>query len=57
MDKDQIKAEFNEFIDTASESTLRDFVRYMKARRKSKAEIDAKIRQVLEDTNKDNNSK
>lgn len=49
MDKDKIKAEFDEFVDTASESTLRDFVKYMKARRKSKAEIDAKITEVLED--------
>ena len=49
MDKEKIKAEFDEFVDTASESTLRDFVKYMKARRKSKAEIDAKITEVLED--------
>lgn len=55
MDKDQIKAEFEEFIDTASEETLRDFVRYMKARRKTKAEIDAKIKEVLEDDDRDEN--
>lgn len=49
MDKKKIKSEFNEFVDNASEETLRDFVRYMKARKKKKEDIDAKIREVLND--------
>lgn len=53
MDKDKIRAEFNDFIDNASESTLNDFIKYMKARKKAKAEIDAKIEQVLKEDDED----
>ncbi len=47
MDKEKIKAEFHEFIDTASEKTLRDFVKFMKERRRANEKISSRINEIL----------
>ena len=47
MNKDKIKAEFNDFIDTASEQTLRDFVKFMKERKKANAEFSSRINEII----------
>jgi len=33
QDKDEIRKEFNEFLDTASEETIREFLQFIKERR------------------------
>ena len=34
MDKDQIRKEFNQFVDSASEENLREFLQFMRSRKK-----------------------
>jgi len=36
VDKDQVRKEFNEWLDSASEETVRDFMKFMKERRDKK---------------------
>lgn len=36
-DKDQIRKEFNEFLDSASEETIREFLQFIKERREKRA--------------------
>lgn len=36
MDKEQIRKEFNEFLDSASDETVKDFLKFLKDRKSSK---------------------
>lgn len=36
MDKEQIRKEFNQFVDSASEESLSEFLAFMRNRKKSK---------------------
>ncbi len=42
MDRDKIRKEFNEFIDTASDQTLKKFLALLKKRRAEKSGFDPK---------------
>ena len=37
QDKDEIRKEFNEFLDTASEDTIREFLQFIKERREKRS--------------------
>lgn len=43
MDKDQIRKEFNEFLDSASDDTIREFLSFLKERRNRKSAEEAKF--------------
>ncbi|WP_168191351.1 MULTISPECIES: hypothetical protein [Antarcticibacterium] len=38
MDKKKIKKEFNDFLDSATDEQLKDFLKFMKERRRKKPE-------------------
>lgn len=44
MDKENIRKEFNEFLDSASDETIKDFLKFIKERkaRQQKADPDTK---------------
>lgn len=43
MDKDKIRKEFNEFLDSASDDTIKDFLKFIKKRKaEKKANISTK---------------
>lgn len=43
MDKEQIRKEFNEFLDTASDDTVKEFLKFLKDRRLKKTAEEAKF--------------
>ncbi len=38
MDKENIRKEFNEFLDSASDETIKDFLKFLKTRKAAKTE-------------------
>ena len=49
MDKEQIRREFNEFLDSASDETIREFLSFLKTRRDRKSAEDAQFGLTEED--------
>ena len=49
MDKEQIRKEFNEFLDSASDETIREFLSFLKTRRDRKSAEDAQFGLTEED--------
>lgn len=49
MDKDQIRKEFNQFLDSASDETIRDFLRFIKNRKSKKPGEDLSMDAVFPD--------
>jgi len=47
MDKDQIRKEFNEFLDSASDETLKDFLKFLKERKNPKPASDSDLKNGL----------
>lgn len=49
MDKEQIRKEFNEFLDSASDDTIKDFLNFIKERRIRKSAEESKFGLTEED--------
>lgn len=49
MDKEQIRKEFNEFLDSASDETIKDFLAFLKERRIRKSAEESKFGLTEED--------
>ena len=47
MDKEQIRKEFNEFLDSASDETVKDFLKFLKNRKDPKPASEADLRNGL----------
>lgn len=47
MDKEQIRKEFNEFLDSASDETVKDFLKFLKDRKTSKPASETDLRNGL----------
>jgi hypothetical protein len=47
MDKEQIRKEFNEFLDSASDETVKDFLKFLKDRQSSKPASETDLRNGL----------
>jgi len=47
MDKEQIRKEFNEFLDSASDETVKDFLKFLKDRKKPKTASETDLKNGL----------
>jgi len=47
MDKEQIRKEFNEFLDSASDETVKDFLKFLKDRKNPKTDSETDLKNGL----------
>ena len=47
LDKDQIRKEFNDFLDSASEETIREFLQFIKERREQRTRVTKNLKNRL----------
>ena len=47
MDKEQIRKEFNEFLDSASNETVKDFLKFLKDRKTPKPASETDLKEGL----------
>lgn len=48
MDKEEIRKEFNDFLDSASDETIRDFLRFLKDRKEGTGTKDYDLKKELD---------
>ncbi len=47
MDKEQIRKEFNEFLDSASDETVKDFLKFLRNRNAPKPDLEIDLKNGL----------
>jgi len=47
MDKEQLRKEFNEFLDSASDETVKDFLKFLKDRKNPKTDSETDLKNAL----------